>query len=145
MARSISFVIEGDVDTRITITELDGGALQFDIEVLDTSGSIGDLRGIFFDLNGYTVTDSNLSISGADVNNTATGEEAISRVVRDVNLNGDVVNDAGNFDVGVEFGTSGLSQDDIRSTSFTLSGDGPLTLDMLNFADFGLRYMSHPV
>lgn len=47
MARSITVVVDGPVDTQIKITELDDSTLRFDLEVLG-SGLIGDLRGLFF-------------------------------------------------------------------------------------------------
>ena len=71
MSNSVTFIIEGDVDTRVTVTEVMIGdpeagdariALQFDVEVLDTSGAIGDLRALFFDLEGIDVDDKSLLI-----------------------------------------------------------------------------------
>lgn len=59
------------------------------------------------------------------------------------NVNGEVVKDLGKFDIGVQFGTAGIGEDDIRSTSFTLSSDaGPLTLDDLALQDFAVRLTS---
>ncbi|UWQ53037.1 hypothetical protein [Leisingera caerulea] len=141
MERSVTFVIEGMVDTEITVTELSDGTLRFDIEVLGT-GSIGDLRGLFFDLEGYTV-DGGLIAAGADVTAENYGEDSIERVLKDVNINGDVVKTLGKFDAAVSFGTSGIGDDDIQSTSFILSHESDaLTLDMLSFASIGLRYTS---
>ncbi|MFW8634420.1 Ig-like domain-containing protein, partial [Cribrihabitans pelagius] len=141
MERSVIFIIEGVVDTEITVTELSDGTLKFDIEVLGT-GSIGDLRGLFFNLDGYTV-DGGLTATGADVTGENYGEDSIERVVKDVNINGDVVKTLGKFDAAVSFGTSGIGDDDIQSTSFILSHESDLlTLDMLSFSNMGLRYTS---
>lgn len=140
MARSITFLIAGDVDTEVTITELDDGTLRFDLTVLET-GLIGDLRALFFDLNGVNV--SGLSTSGVDVTDTAYEEGSVDTMGADANIKGSVSNALGDFDVGIEFGTSGISNDDINSTSFTLDHDSlDLTLDMIDLADFGIRYTS---
>ncbi|MFW8637503.1 beta strand repeat-containing protein [Cribrihabitans pelagius] len=141
MERSVTFIIAGIVDTEITATELSDGTLKFDIQVLGT-GSIGDLRGLFFDLEGYTV-EGGLTATGTDVTGQKYGEDSIERVLNDVNINGDVVKTLGKFDAAVSFGTSGLGGDDIQFTSFVLSHESDdLTLDMLNFASIGLRYTS---
>ena len=142
MSRSITFTIESDVLTEIMITENDNGTLTFDINVLD-GGLIGDLRALFFDLNGLT-SDSALGVySGADVTDYEFEEEGVDTLGRDANIKGSVVNELGDFDVGIEFGTSGMSQDDIQSTSFTLAHDtSDLSLDMIDLADFGVRYTS---
>ncbi|MFW8637494.1 beta strand repeat-containing protein [Cribrihabitans pelagius] len=141
MERTVTFIIEGVVDTEITVTELSDGTLKFDIDVLGTS-SIGDLRGLFFDLEDYTV-DGGLTATGADVTAQNYGEGSIERVLKDVNINGDVVKTLGKFDAAVSFGTSGIGDDDIQTTSFILSHESDaLTLDMLSFASIGLRYTS---
>ncbi len=49
-APSVTFVIEGEVNVQITITELGDGTLKFEAKVLDDTGAIGDLRGLFFDV-----------------------------------------------------------------------------------------------
>src|SRR5690606_13463105 len=95
VARSITFTVEGTVDTQITVTELDDGTLRFDIQVLG-SGSIGDLRGIFFDLEGYTA-DASLTATGADVTTEVSGEGSVDSVQKDVNLKGEVTNTLGDF------------------------------------------------
>ena len=147
MSRSISFTVEGDVNTLITITETDAGTLIFDIEVLD-SGLLGDLRGFFFDLNDYDASAGDLSITGLGetsdlIGETLIEEGSVDRVTKDVSLKGSVSNELGDFDVGIEFGTTGISRDDISSASFELaSGTGSLSLDSLNLADLGLRYTS---
>lgn len=46
-----TFVIDGEVDIEVTVTEVDGD-LRFDLKVLETDGQIGDLNGFFIDLAG---------------------------------------------------------------------------------------------
>ena len=147
MARSITFMVEGLVDTKIKVSELDDGTLQFDLEVLG-SGFIGDLRGLFFDLNGYDVDTNDLSVTGIGgsqdlIGKTKFGENSIDRVQGDVNVKGHVIKQQGRFDGGIEFGTEGMAKDDVSSVSFVLAaGSGGLSLDSLDLADLALRYTS---
>ena len=147
MARSITFTVEGLVDTQITVLELDDGTLRFDIDVLG-SGFIGDLRGLFFDLNGYDVDSNDLSVTGVDgseglIGKSKFGENSVDRVHGDVNVKGHVIAKQGRFDGGIEFGTQGLGKDDVSSVSFILAADsGDLSLDSLDLADLALRYTS---
>ena len=142
MSRSLTFIADGDVRTRISITENPDGTLTFDISVIGST--VGDLRAIFLDLNGLEVAEGDLYITdAADVYDYVSGEGDIDKISKDANIKGSVSNELGDFDLGIEFGTSGMSQDDIQSTTFILGSiSGPLTLDMLSFADFGLRYTS---
>ncbi|MCB0969319.1 MAG: cadherin-like domain-containing protein, partial [Ilumatobacter sp.] len=160
MSNSVTFIIEGDVDTRVTVTEVMIGdpeagdariALQFDVEVLDTSGAIGDLRALFFDLEGIDVDDKSLLIvpvEGPDgaatpITGTAISEAGVSSLGRDTVMNGAELRKAGKFDVGVAFGTAGIGKDDVRSASFQIAlEDGDLGLEQLALSDFGLRYTS---
>ncbi|MFZ3585379.1 hypothetical protein ACOI1H_25160, partial [Loktanella sp. DJP18] len=149
MGRSISFTIEGDVTTQVTVTELSDGTLKFDITVVDDSAQIGDLRAIFFDLEGVDSTTLDLAVvddnaDGSQIISDQVFEEGgVSTIGKDANIKGEVSNELGDFDVGVEFGTSGVSGDDIQSTSFILSSaTQDMSLDMLNLADFGIRYGS---
>ena len=52
---SSTFIIAGDVNVSVTITEVDG-SLQFDVNVLDDTGMIGDLNALFFDLADDSLT-----------------------------------------------------------------------------------------
>lgn len=149
MARSTTFVIDGVIDTQVRITELADGRLRFDVEVLGT-GSIGDLRGLFFDMTTDvdaqalfieqgSIADDDWNFSG----NQAVQEASVDRVIQDVNLKGEVTNELGDFDVGLVFGTAGINDDDIQKTSFILAdGTGDLTLDMISLQEFGARYTS---
>jgi VCBS repeat-containing protein len=136
MARSVTFVIEGTVDTQIAISENSDGTLRFDVSVI--GGVIGDLRGLFFDVAAPN-TLASLSIAGADINKHVAKNNQVHTLGKDANVNGDVASASGNFDVGIEFGTSGMATDDIQSTTFVVSG---LTIDDLSGQDFALRYTS---
>ncbi len=147
MARSISFIVDGSVDTRVTIQELSDGTLRFDIQVLDT-GRPGDLRGLFFDLAALDATAAGLTVVGVDGSEDLIGqsvfdEAAVDSVHKDANVNGRVIHEQGRFDAGIEFGTPGIAKDEISSVSFVLSADEPLSLDSLDLADFGFRYTGH--
>ena len=142
MARSITFVIYDKVDTQITVTENDDGTLTFDLLVLD-SGKIGDLRALFFDLNGLVADDSLTVTSGDYVTESVFDEANVDTVGGDGNVSGSVTNEFGEFDVGIGFGTSGPSEDDLQSTSFTLAhASQALSLDLIDMADFGIRTTS---
>ena len=137
-----TFVISGDVNVEVTITELADGTLQFDIKVLDTTGSIGDLNAIYFDISDDALVNG-LSVTGSDVTGTAFKADGVTKIDNFTNMNGEVVNDLGKFDGGVQFGTSGIAKDDIRETSFILSHDTmDLTLQNFSLQDFGIRLTS---
>lgn len=129
---STTFLIEGAINLEVKVTEV-GGNLKFDVKVLETGGQIGDLRGLFFNLDddctGLSVTGDDVTGSGQDTRNLGNG----------VNLNG---SGAGNFDIGVKLGTPGIGKDDIQETSFTVSCDEGLTLDALAGQLFGVRLTS---
>ncbi len=140
MARSITFVIEGDEDTQITITEQDDGTLLFEIEVLYPSED-SDLRALYFDFDGEDEDlIGGLTITGVDVTNSDTGNNSINDLGGGTSIKGKVVNGRGNFDVGVALGTPGTGVDTIQSTSFVLESDErDLTLEDISLQDFGLR------
>jgi len=141
MARSISFILDDNVDTQIKITEQADGTLLFEIEVLDT-GKIGDLRALYFDLEGVDVDTLALQATGDDVTDTAFDEASVDNLGFGTGIGHQVTNALGDFDVGIEFGTITPFFDDIQQTSFVLSADSALSLDMLNLADIGVRYGS---
>lgn len=115
----------------VTIAEQSDGSLLFDLDVLDDTGVIGDLNGLFFDLADDSITDS-LSVTGADLTGENIKANSVSKVDAYNNVNGEVVKEDGKFDIGVQFGTAGIGTDDIRSTSFSLSTsvDHPCQLQM---------------
>ena len=140
-ADSMTFIIEGQVNVRITITEVDG-ALQFDLQVLDDTGQIGDLNALYFDLFDDSLTDG-ISVTGDDVTGTKFKVDGVTKIDNFTNVNGEVTNELGKFDGGVQFGTSGIGTDDIRETSFTISHESAsLSLSDLALQDFALRLTS---
>lgn len=140
-ATSMTFQIEGQVNLSVTITEVEGD-LVFNVEVLDDTGEIGDLNAIYFDLADDSLTNG-LSVIGDDVTGTKFKIDGVTKIDNFTNVNGEVVKDLGKFDGGVQFGTSGIGTDDIRSATFTLSHEGvDLTLADFALQDFAARLTS---
>lgn len=140
--RSISFNLPGNglaPDVNVSVTEDGSGSLQFIVTVLSTPSLTGDLRGLFFDLNNplllaglqYTLAPLVTDFDTVDVIDLGGG----------ANMRG---NGTQPFDVGLEFGTSGIGGvDDIQLASFTLSStSGALTLDDIAQVEFGARVAS---
>jgi hypothetical protein len=136
-------ITDGDVKVGITITEQADGSLIFDLDVLDDTGVIGDLNGLFFDLTDDSIAD-NLTVSGTDLTGENIDANSVSKVDGYNNVNGEVVKEDGKFDVGVQFGTPGIGEDDIQSTSFTLatSGGSALSIADVMGQDFAVRLTS---
>lgn len=146
MTRSITFTINDEIGTRVKISEFDEKSLRVDLEQV-TPNVIGDLRGFFLDL--LSLSNSNNLIPedhpGSDGNITKYiyDPKAVKEVSRDVNIKGEVLNTAGFFDIGVEFGTPGTAKDDIQLTSFLLqSTKNKINLDSVDLVDLALRYTS---
>lgn len=151
MARTMTFQVN-DASTdaarpavSITLTENADGTLSF--KVTQEGGVIGDLRGLFFDVN--AVADGalarTLSVSNASAASAfKTGDDSIKDMGNGANMNGlTSSNGDGGFDAGISIGSSGLGADDIRSFSFTLSSSArALTLDDFANVDFGVRLTS---
>jgi Ca2+-binding RTX toxin-like protein len=147
----MQFAIDGEPGALVTISETPAGALSFTIEVHDTiaepgdTADIADLRGLFFHVRDESLLPK-LKISGPHVTSSQLGADAIKTVGGDVNMEGRTPS---NYDVGVEFGTSGIGKDDIRSTTFTLdyvpatgAPDIALSLDLVANQFVGLRLTS---
>lgn len=136
-----TFIIDGAVDTRITVEEVDGD-LVFTVEVLETDGNIADLQGLFFDFNDESLL-GNLSVTGPDVSNSSFDANSVDNLGKGLNMKGHHTNKGNAFDAGIAFGTPGIGKDDIQTTTFTLSSDGEdLTLSDIEGARFGVRYTS---
>jgi hypothetical protein len=132
---SLSFSIDGGASLNVTLTELEDGSIRFDLQ--NAGELLADLRGLFFDTTNSSLL-SSLSVVGTDVTASAFRDDAV------VNLGGGVtMSGAGNFDIGVAFGTAGIGKDDIDGTSFVLkSSTGALTLADFAGAAFGVRFTS---
>ena len=145
---SMEFLIEGGVNVRVTVTEVDG-ALEFNVHVLQPgeegyTGQIGEINGLFFDLaadvSGYTEMTSTDSEGGTLF--TAVDEASVSNLGGGVNVNGEVLKDFGGFDVGVLLDPTGLGNGDLQDITFTLDADMDLTLEDVALQDFAVRLTS---
>lgn len=133
-----SFTIMGDVNVKVTLTELDSGDMQFDLEVLEDTGSIGDLRGVFFTMEDDSLADD-LSVSGDDVTGSKFEDDGVDKLKGGIKIPKDIKDYFGKFDGGVALGSRDLDaidddndefDDDIRTTSFVVSHDSePLTYE----------------
>lgn len=140
MNEALFFIIlgvDGAPDVEVKVVENDG-ALEFPVTVLETDGVIGDLRGLFFNVN------DDLKLEGFD----AEGDDVTDRKTGDVIDLGKGANMRGKadpFDAGIEFGGPriGKGKGDIQQTSFTLTNTaGDLTLDNIAQVEFGARVTS---
>lgn len=127
----------------VSVTENPDGTLAFN--VTQEGGIVGDLRGLFFDVNAVSdgTLAKSLSISGVTATSTLkTGDDSIKDLGSGANMNG-LLGSEGGFDAGISIGSAGLGSDDIRSFSFTLASSvKPLTLDDFANVDFGVRLTS---
>jgi hypothetical protein len=121
-----------DAELDLLLTDL-GNDIQFTATVdSSTTGNIGDIRGIFFDVTNSLVPSlGSFSITGADVTDNEQNENSVDDLG-----GGAVISPAGPFDIGVEIGTSGIGSDDIQSTTFivSLTGTDLAISDFFNFA-----------
>jgi PEP-CTERM motif len=118
----------------------DAGAAPGEILVtVEMTGGIGDIRGVFFDIDLDPTLLAGLSAIGSDVTSTAFGD--VLNLGHGSNLNGGGTPCPCNF--GVEIGTPGMGKDDLQSTSFTLAHDTQmLSLSLFFGQDVGLRLTS---
>ncbi len=133
----------------ISVEQTSATQLTFDLsQASDTlSGTVGELRAFFF-----SVADASLltgaSISGTDVTGSFFDFGALGQVPgeNDTKINGGVCGGGGClFDVAVVFGTTGLDNPAITSTSFTYTRAAGLSLDSFFATDgdiFGARMKS---
>lgn len=136
-------ITDGDLNVEVVVTENADGTLTFDLSVVEDTGVIGDLNGLFFDLANDSIADD-LVVTGADLTGDRIDANSVTKVDGWNNVNGDVVKEDGKFDVGVQFGTSGMAKDDIQSTSFTMStsSGAPLAMEDILNQDFAVRLTS---
>ncbi len=139
---SLTFELTDVVNVIVTVTELDDGTLQFTLKVDETTGTIGDLNALYFDLADDSLS-GGLQVSGTDITGDKFSADSVTKIDSFTNINGEVVNEYGKFDGGVQFGTSGMATDDIQETTFILSHDSmDLTLDDILAQDFAVRLTS---
>ncbi|SFJ58884.1 hypothetical protein [Jannaschia pohangensis] len=131
----------GGVTVRVTVTEIDGD-LRFDLDVLEISGTIGDLNALYLDILDESLLDG-LSVVGADVTGTAFDANSVTKIDNFTTIKGEVLKEFGAFDLGVQFGTQGIGKDDIQSVSFVLTHESEaLTLDLFIGQDTAARLTS---
>lgn len=98
------------------------GDLVFTLSITGPGSTRGDLRGFFLNLADETLLDG-LSISGPFV----TGSQLAANAVTGISTGHTLKNhrQAGGsptpFDLGIELGTPGISNDDLQTVTFTLS------------------------
>ena len=117
---------DGDaVRVAITIDEVVDGDGQFWLNVAanEEFPNIGDLRGFFFNVANASLIGT-FSVAGTDITDFQQAEDGVNDLGGGANAN-----PYDSFDLGVEFGTSGIGTDDIQATSFVISSTaGDLTL-----------------
>lgn len=143
--------------TNFTLSALDGDPLQVNVTIQEVAGSFssvditlqvvnppyfGDLQGAFFHISdesllpGLTVTGTGLSgltKSANNVNNLGGGN----------NVNGQVVNTYGKFDVGFTIGTPGIGSDDYMTFSFNVAhASANITESLFEGLPFAVRATS---
>ncbi|MCB1331737.1 MAG: hypothetical protein KDK28_20730 [Maritimibacter sp.] len=140
MLRSISFVLDGTVTTKVCVTGNLDGTLSFEFTVLG-AGNAAALEAVFIDLNrplpggGFRVYgDAGLSLGPC----VAEGTDTLGRVA---SLSQPAIDALGEFDIGIAFGACAPGTPAARRTGFTLAHEtAVLSLDMFDLVDIGLRY-----
>lgn len=133
----------------LTVVDNGNGSLTFTMDVDETGGVTGDTRAIYFNLtddqeisNLAWSVDASSDVGQADVDVVQSIDGVRYVEEKDTNISGTVLKENdGKFDLGIEFGSSGIGQDDVQHMEFTLSGDG-LTLDDLDLSSIGFRATS---
>lgn len=132
----LSFIIDDIADVEVTVCDDGMGGLTFKLKVLD-SGSLADIRGLFFNIDG--VDPDSLTAIGDDITNQGADTRDLGK---GNNMKGKAKSD---FDFGVSIGKPGLKggKDDIQMTEFTVtSSDGPLSAEDVAGELFGVRLTS---
>ena len=132
-----SFLIEGDVTVKVVLSQLESGDIEMTLEVLEGEMT-ADLRAIYFDIADETLLDG-LTATGDDVTDSAFKADSVDNLGNGTNVKGGT---DGAFDGGVEIGTQGIGQDDIQSTTITLSHPDGLSLSDFSEQDFAVRLTS---
>lgn len=143
--RSLTFTLDtqtGDdamAPATVTIAENEDGTLSFTVSNEgDGDSLIGDIRGLFFDVSDDSLLGT-LNFDGVDITETdQTG--SVSNLGGGVTTSG--VPDSP-YEIGIEFGTPGISNDDYQTTTFTLSSTSrDLSLDDIALESFTVRQTS---
>jgi hypothetical protein len=143
--RTLTFTLDtqtgddGMAPATLTISETENGALSFTVTNVDDGDNlIGDIRGVFFDVSDDALINT-LNATGDDVTEID-DSGSVSNLGGGVTTSG--VPDSP-YEVGIEIGTSGISTDDIQTTTFELSSSlRDLTLDDIALESFTVRQTS---
>lgn len=139
---TLTYTLPGDVSCDIVIVENTDGTLTFTITALEDEGTIADLNAFYLDMADDSKAEG-LTIVGDDVTGTALEANSVTKVGGSyTNINGEVAKDYGKFDVGVRIGSSGIAEDDIQTTTFTMSHPDGLSLEDFAMQDFAVRLTS---
>ena len=135
--RQVVFTLPGAPGVQITAIEI-AGEIHFQVDVIDTFQSSGDLRALFFHIADEELPGLTVSSPEALLTEWRVGNNNVLDLDDGANLSGKVKT---GFDVGIEWGTPGGKKDDINfPVEFTLSnGTGDLTLDDLGGMLFGAK------
>lgn len=135
--RQITFELAGSPGVIVTATERNG-AIDFIIDVNDTTSSTADLRALFFHFNEAKLPDLEITSTNPLLTESRIARNSVLDLGDGATLAGAVKS---GFDVGLEWGTPGGKKDDINfAVDFTLSNaSGNLTLDDFATMQFGAK------
>ncbi|ACK69281.1 Cna B domain protein [Gloeothece citriformis PCC 7424] len=127
-----------NIKVQISMEEIEGG-VKFTVTETDPN-LIGDIRGLFFHINDESLL-KQLKVNGSDITDYEFKANSVQDLGNGVNMNGD--GNIHKYDIGIEFGTQGISQDDIQSTTFIISHK-TVELNVEDFLnqEFGVRLTS---
>lgn len=139
---SVNAAFSGEsINVDVFVTNIDGG---INVDVMVNDGTfIGDLRAVFFELSDVDL--DTVSFTGTYVTeNSKCDSNGIDKLNKDALMKGGGNSVQKFYNCGVELGTPGMSKDDIRMTSFTItSSSSSITTDNLGEgSSFGIRLTS---
>jgi len=123
---------------QVTVHQQSLDTLRFTVDQPDLT-KFGDLRGLFFHVNESIIGPTDLSFSFVSAVENITGNAITPTFTSEVDFNNVVSVGGGDnkttpidhFDVGFEFGSSGIATDDVRSVVFDITKVGGL--DQMTF------------
>jgi hypothetical protein len=127
-----------DIEVTISIAPLPGNrGITLNVTESDAD-SIGDLRGLFFNVSNTCSLGERSAINGSKVTEIQVMENGVISLGKGANMNG---NGDKMYDVGVEIGSQSIGRDDVQSTVIDVAWSG-LTLAHLCGQAFGVRLTS---
>lgn len=137
-----------DIAVDFNLTQVDANTVKFDVNVDETTGITGDLRGVFFNFDDANLSglgfgsslSSNVSLTKIDADNPFS--ELNAGQGNKININGGGGHAfMGGLIVGTSGGLKGGS-DDFQDTFFTLTRADGLSIDDFQGENFGVRLQS---